>query len=57
MNVTQKEIVLINYPFSDLKGKRVDKIFTVEKRLIAMSIGFVNGVIFDRIGKELSKIL
>jgi len=23
MNVSQKEIVLINYPFSDLEGKKV----------------------------------
>jgi len=111
MNVTQKEIVLISYPFSDLEGKkvrpavvissnnfnkksndcvmiplttvindkpysillnqndldkgkllkpsriRVDKIFTVEKKLIVMSIGFIGDNIFGKIKKELSKIL
>ena len=110
MNVTQKEIVLINYPFSDLEGKkvrpaiiisndifnkksndcvaiplttvikdepysillsqndlskgkllkpsrvRVDKIFTMDKSLIVMSIGFVNDDIFDKIKEELTKI-
>ena len=110
MNVSQKEIVLINYPFSDLEGKKVrpaiiisnnnfneksndcvavplttvikdepysilliqndlskgkllkpsrirtDKIFTLEKKLVVMSIGFVNDVVFDRIKKELNKI-
>jgi len=35
---------------------RVDKIFTVDKSLIVMSIGFVNDDIFDKIKKELSKI-
>jgi len=35
---------------------RVDKIFTIEKKLVVMSIGFVNDVVFDRIKKELNKI-
>ena len=35
---------------------RTDKIFTLEKNLVVMSIGFVNDVVFDRIKKELNKI-
>ncbi len=110
MNIKQKEIVLLPYPFSDLEGTkvrpalvisnnlfnnksddcimipltsvikdepysifinqedlnsgklirpsriRVDKIFTVEKKLIIMKIGIVNNTTFQKIKSELSKI-
>ena len=110
MNITQKEIVLLPYPFTDLEGTkvrpalvlsnndfnkksddciiiplttvikdepysilinqedlssgkllrpsriRVDKIFTVEKRLVMMKIGTVNNITFEKVKSELTKI-
>ena len=110
MNVKQKEIILLPYPFTDLEGTkvrptiiisnnpfnkksadcimiplttvmkeephsilinqedlssgkllrpsriRVDKIFTVEKRLIIMKIGAINSKTFKKIKLELNKI-
>ena len=111
MNVQQKEIVLLRYPFSDLKGSKVrpalvvsnnlfnrksddcimvpltsvikdepysvivnqedlssgkllkqsrvraDKVFTVEKELIAMKIGTITDEAFKRIKEEIIKVL
>ena len=39
-----------------LSRVRVDKIFTVEKRLIIMKIGTLNKTIFDKIKSEIIKI-
>ena len=110
MNINQKEIVLLPYPFTDLEGKKVrpalvvsndsfnrkfsdfvavplttvikdeadsflinqedlisgklirpsrvivDKIFTVEKRLVTMKIGNINNKTFGKIKSGLIKI-
>ena len=110
MNVKQKEVVLLPFPFTDLKGKKVrpaivisndnfnnksgdcimvpitsvirdehysilinqedlssgklirpsrikiDKIFSVEKKLVIMKIGTINNELFERIKSELYKI-
>ena len=110
MNLQQREIVLLSYPFSDLEGKkvrpalivsndsfnkksddciavplttiikeepysivinqedlvsgklikqsriRVDKIFTVEKKIVMMKIGIIKEEIFENIKKEILKV-
>ncbi len=110
MNITQKDLVLLPYPFSNLQerkvrpalvvsndnfnrmcpdciavpltsapkeegfsflleqkdlksGKlvkssrvRIDKIFSVEKRLVRMKIGIINDFYFDKLKKELLDI-
>jgi len=110
MNIKQKDIVLLPYPFTDLEGTkvrpaivisndsfnkksddcimmplttvikdepcsilitqndlssgkllkpsriRVDKIFTVEKRLAIMEIGSINNTTFEKIKSELAKV-
>ena len=111
MNLKKKDIVLLPYPFTDLKGMkvrpaivisnddfnsksldcimvpltsvikdelhsilitqedltfgklikpsriRVDKVFTVEKRLVKMKIGTINQKIYERIKSEFFKLL
>ncbi len=110
MNINQRDLVLLPYPFSDLKGRkvrpaivvsnnnfnrmcldciavpltsvlkeepfsflinqsdmengklirpsrvRVDKIFSVEKRLVQMKIGNVNDNFFDKLKSELIEV-
>ncbi len=61
--VSQRDIVLIPFPFSDLSQAKfrpaikTDKVFSLEQKLIARTFGQLRQDVFDSVSTELIKLI